>query len=67
MVLQAMHKQGWISDQELETVSAMPVTVAGFSVYANKAPYFIDYLADQLKALYSPETLSSLGLRSTPR
>ena len=31
-------------------------------VYANKAPYFIDYLAEQLKALYPSETLSSLGL-----
>lgn len=62
-VLRAMHKQGWISDGALETVSAMPVKAAGLSVYGNKAPYFIDYLSEQLKTLYSPETLSSLGLR----
>jgi Membrane carboxypeptidase (penicillin-binding protein) len=62
LVLQAMFKQGLISDQEFQTASAKPVTVTGFMVYANKAPYFIDYLADQLKTLYSPETLSSLGL-----
>jgi len=62
LVLQAMFKQGLISDQEFQTASARPVTVTGFMVYANKAPYFIDSLADQLKTLYSPETLSSLGL-----
>ncbi|WAC07139.1 MAG: PBP1A family penicillin-binding protein [Thermodesulfobacteriota bacterium] len=62
LVLQAMFKQGFISDQELKTSSAKPVTVTGFMVYANKAPYFIDYLADQLKLLYPPETLSNLGL-----
>ena len=61
-VLQAMYKQGWISDQELHTDSALPIIGAGFTVYANKAPYFIDYLADQLKALYPRETLSNLGL-----
>ena len=62
LVLQAMEKQGLIPGQERKTASSTPLNVAGFMAYANKAPYFIDYLADQLKTLYPPETLSSLGL-----
>jgi len=62
VVLQALYKQGRISDQELQTASATPIIGASFTVYANKAPYFIDYLADQLKALYPRETLSNIGL-----
>ena len=62
LVLKALYKQGWISDRELQTAFSKPITIAGFRAYANKAPYFIDYLANQLKALYPPETLSKLGL-----
>lgn len=62
MVLEAMFKRGWVSDKELHAVSAMPITVVGLTAYANKAPYFIDYVADQLGALYPRENLSSLGL-----
>jgi len=62
LVMQTIFKHGLISEQELQIASAKPITITGFMVYANKAPYFIDYLADQLKALYPSETLSSLGL-----
>jgi penicillin-binding protein 1B len=62
LVLYAMKDKGWISDEELGTALLTPVTAVGYESYGKKAPYFIDYLADQLKMLYSPQDLSSLGL-----
>ena len=62
VVLQTMVTREWISDKDFRIASAIPITVATRPVYATNAPYFIDYLADQLKALYPRETLSSLGL-----
>jgi len=61
-VLRAMHKNGWLSDQELQTVLSLPLDPVASSVYGKKAPYFMDYLSEQLTTLYPPETLSSLGL-----
>jgi penicillin-binding protein 1B len=62
LVLYAMKDKGWISDEELGTALISPVTAVGYESYGKKAPYFMDYLADQLKMLYSPQDLSSLGL-----
>ena len=62
MVLNAMHQKGWISDEELKTVLPLPIKTVGYGAYGKIAPYFIDYLSDQLKELYSPQDLSSLGL-----
>jgi len=62
LVLYAMKDKGWISDEELGTALLTPVTAVGYESYGKKAPYFIDYLTDQLKMLYSPQDLSSLGL-----
>lgn len=62
MVLNTMYKDGWISDEELQTALLAPVNTIGFRDYGKKAPYFIDYLSKQLATLYSPESLSSLGL-----
>jgi penicillin-binding protein 1B len=61
-VLQAMHKNGWLSDQDLGTALALPVKTVGYTDYGKRAPYFVDYLSEQLETLYSPEALSSLGL-----
>ncbi len=61
-VLRAMHAKGWISDKELRINTSLAVHVVGFKPYNKKAPYFMDYLSRQLETLYSPETLSSLGL-----
>ena len=61
-VLRAMHDKGWISAKELERNTSLEVKVSGFKPYIKKAPYFMDYLSRQLETLYSPETLSSLGL-----
>ncbi|MEI6125958.1 MAG: PBP1A family penicillin-binding protein [Pseudomonadota bacterium] len=61
-ILQAMHENKWISDQELQSARNAPLQTARYTPARNKAPYFIDYLSEQLKAMYSPEILSSLGL-----
>jgi penicillin-binding protein 1B len=62
VVLQSMHRQEWLSQAEFQDALKQPVKAFGFSVSVAKAPYFIDYLTDQLKTLYQPEDLSSLGL-----
>jgi len=61
-VLQAMQRKGWISEIELQTALKLPIQTAGYTIHGKKAPYFVDYLSDQLATLYRPETLSSLGL-----
>lgn len=61
-VLSAMHNKGWLSAEALHTDLKMPVKTVGFSVHGKMAPYFVDYLEQQLKSLYRPEDLTSLGL-----
>ena len=61
-VLHAMQRKGWISESERDADIKQPVRTVGYTVHGKKAPYFIDYLSDQLTTLYLPETLSSLGL-----
>ncbi len=62
MVLNAMYEMGWISDEELKAALPLPVETIGYASYGKKAPYFIDYLSEQLTVLYSSQDLSSLGL-----
>ena len=62
VVLQSMHRKEWLSEAELQDGLKQPVNAFGFTVADTKAPYFIDYLTEQLKALYRPEDLASLGL-----
>ena len=61
-VLEAMHIRKWITEQHLRRALAKPVEVVRTSSRANQAPYFVDYLAQQLETLYSHQNLSSLGL-----
>ncbi|NIQ38521.1 MAG: PBP1A family penicillin-binding protein [Proteobacteria bacterium] len=61
-VLHGMVKNGWLSGEEMEAALSLPVETVGFTTYGKKAPYFIDYLSQQLLGLYQPESLSSLGL-----
>ncbi|MFZ5572991.1 MAG: PBP1A family penicillin-binding protein [Thermodesulfobacteriota bacterium] len=61
-VLQAMAQNGWLGKSLLADLEAAPVKTAGFRKQTRKAPYFIDYLHQQLDALYSREDLASLGL-----
>ncbi len=61
-VLDAMHKNGWISAEALIFVKSRPVKPTEYRGYSQQAPYFMDYLTRQLTSLYSRETLSSEGL-----
>jgi penicillin-binding protein 1B len=61
-VLNAMHKKGWLSAKDHQADLKVPVNTVGFTVHGKTAPYFVDYLQQQLNALYRPEDLASLGL-----
>jgi len=61
-VLNAMYEKRWISEEELKAALPVPIKTVGYTYYGRKAPYFMDYLSEQLRSLYSPEDLSSLGL-----
>jgi len=57
-----MHTKGWLSQEHLQSDLRVPVKTVGFAVHGKKAPYFVDYLEQQINTLYRPEDLSSLGL-----
>jgi len=61
-VLEAMHKHQWLSNEQLKAALATPLVTSGYEAYVRKAPYFMDYLSQQLGSLYPPEALTSLGL-----
>jgi len=61
IVLDSMHKNGWISAEELQEATSTPIKVAGFEAYSQTAPYFLDYVSSQVKELYPATTLSSMG------
>lgn len=60
-VLQTMFNKQWISEQELDLALAEPIKTIGFEKYNRQAPYFLDYVSQQLSELYPETTLSSLG------
>jgi penicillin-binding protein 1B len=62
LVLQTMYRHGWIAQEQLRTALDQRVIPAGFESYTRKAPYFMDYLSQQLSALYPAEALTHLGL-----
>jgi penicillin-binding protein 1B len=61
-ILQAMYRWSWVTEAALQTALKQPIKAVGFIASHTKAPYFIDYLTEQLNTLYRPEDLSSLGL-----
>lgn len=61
-VLLAMHKRGWISEDERASASGTALDAIGYQAYGRTAPYFLDFVVSQLKTLYSPDDLASLGL-----
>ncbi len=62
MVLQAMRDNDMISANDLLAAQKTEVRTATYSPTNKKAPYFMDYLAQQLHEMYSPDILNSLGL-----
>jgi penicillin-binding protein 1B len=61
-VLRAMYASGRISRRQMRRALETGIETVGYSAYGRKAPYFMDYLAVQLRELYSAESLSRLGL-----
>lgn len=61
-VLSAMRSEAWLRADEFEAALATPLRPAPYTAKGRQAPYFMDYLTDQLIELYSPETLKSEGL-----
>ena len=61
-VLAAMHTRNWITQQQLQRALSIRVDVVQKSTRVNRAPYFVDYLSQQLETLYSYQNLSSLGM-----
>ena len=62
MVLKALRDNDMITEKDLQAALTAAVRTAAYSPTNKKAPYFMDYLAQQLRDMYPPEVLNSLGL-----
>ena len=62
MVLKAMRNNDMITEKDLQAALAATIRTAAYSPTNKKAPYFMDYLTQQLRDMYPPEVLNSLGL-----
>ena len=60
-VLRAMHEQQFITGEQLSMALEEPIKTAGFEKYRRRAPYFMDYVSQQLDRLYPEDILSSMG------
>jgi len=60
-VLRAMHEQKFITEPKLAMALEDSVKTAGFEKYNRRAPYFMDYVSQQLDRLYPEDILSSMG------
>jgi len=62
MVLKRMLDLGKISPQEYQVARTVPLRVAKSELPLKVAPYFVDYVRQQLQELYAPEVLETAGL-----
>ncbi|MHC1743155.1 MAG: PBP1A family penicillin-binding protein [Syntrophobacteraceae bacterium] len=62
LVLKQMLQQEKITSDEYETARGEPLRVAESNLPVSVAPYFVDYVRQQLGELYAPEVLASEGL-----
>jgi len=62
MVLAAMVQKGWLTHESYVAEQRVEIEPAGYSYHGKIAPYFVDYLSQQLSDLYKPEDLMTLGL-----
>lgn len=62
-VLQRMFRAGHIDRHTYEQATAEPLRVAPYVLQSRDAPYFSDFVRQQLSALYPSEILFSEGLR----
>jgi len=61
-VLQSMLERGWLTADEARRALDSPMMAAGFALRERTAPYFMDYVSQQLRELYSADDLADLGL-----
>jgi penicillin-binding protein 1B len=62
-VLKRMWALGMITEAQYQKAIALPVKVASFYPQINDAPYFVDYLMQELTKEFSLDFLTSEGLR----
>lgn len=60
-VLEAMVRNHFIPKEDYDEALTAPIKTVGYIKYHKKAPYFMDYVAQQLHDLYPETTLSSQG------
>jgi penicillin-binding protein 1B len=63
LVLAAMRDAKFISQADYQKASESPIELAPIRVDASDAPYFVDYLREQLQRDFSEEALTNDGLR----
>ncbi len=61
-VLQAMAQMGMLDKTRLSRELVLPVETVGKNPSGRKAPYFLDSVTRQLRTLYTPSTLTGMGL-----
>jgi penicillin-binding protein 1B len=61
-VLSGMREEGWLREDAHAAALETPLNPVGYTANIRQAPYFTDYLTDQLSELYSSETLTTEGL-----
>jgi penicillin-binding protein 1B len=62
-VLGLMKEQGRISEREYTEAMASPLTVTRFPKTSRSAPFFVDFVMQQLRATYPETQLETEGLR----
>ena len=65
LVLGQMRDQSYIDEAAYEAAIATPIQTTGLKRVASKAPYFVEYLKEQLIKLYGEDTVYRGGLRVT--
>ena len=61
IVIQKMAQRGYISDEQKEAAIAAPIALSRVEV--QNAPYFVEYIRQQLEAKYGSSTIYKSGLR----
>jgi penicillin-binding protein 1B len=62
VVLSAMHEEGYVSSEQFERTVRIPLHVETVTLEVNRAPYFMDFLREQLLQRYSIEDLTANNL-----
>jgi len=62
-ILHKMRREGFIDEKTQLLAQKENITLAGYTILPKKAPYFIDFLKQQLVKNYSKEDLEMGGLR----